>query len=234
MEPGREAGAPSITRVDLHCHTSASFDSAADPAAMMARAASRGLTHVAVTDHETIDGALRAAEAAPAGLTVLIGSEVNTTDGDLIFVHLERALPRGLSALAAIEAGREQGALIGIPHPFDRSRRSLLLNPAHERLGGLVDWIEGWNGRVEHGTANEKAAELARRLGLPSVGASDAHSLVELGAVFTTMSGDPSTAAGLRQALRGPLTITGSIVGPKAGPIGRFRRARRRNVESAP
>lgn len=232
MEPGREAGAPSIARVDLHCHTSASFDSAADPAAMMARAASCGLTHVAVTDHETIDGALRAADAAPAALTVLIGSEVNTTDGDLIFVFLERALPRGLSALAAIEAGREQGALVGIPHPFDRARRSLLLNPANERLGELVDWIEAWNGRVTRGTANERAAELARRLGLPAVGVSDAHSLVEVGGALTTMSGDLSTPAGFRLALRGPLTISGSIFAPKSGQIGRLQ-ARKRNIETA-
>ena len=44
-------------RVDLHCHTSASFDGVADPTALVARAAERGLTHVAITDHDTLDGA---------------------------------------------------------------------------------------------------------------------------------------------------------------------------------
>ncbi|MGP1674150.1 MAG: PHP domain-containing protein, partial [Candidatus Limnocylindrales bacterium] len=147
-----------MARVDLHCHTSASFDGVAAPEALIAQAALRGLTHVAITDHETLDGAVRAAAAAPAGIQVLLGCELNTPDGDLIFVFLERALPRNLSAREAIEAGREQGALVGIPHPFDPTRRSLLLDPANEALVDLVDWIEASNGRV--GLAAVKAKGL--------------------------------------------------------------------------
>ena len=49
--------------MDLHCHTSASFDCLSAPAAVVRAAASRGLTHLAVTDHETVDGALEAREA---------------------------------------------------------------------------------------------------------------------------------------------------------------------------
>ncbi len=54
--------------VDLHCHTRASFDSLAVPAAVVRAAAARGLTHLAITDHGTIDGALAARDAAPDGL----------------------------------------------------------------------------------------------------------------------------------------------------------------------
>jgi len=226
------AGAPSIARVDLHCHTSASFDGVADPTAMMARAAARGLTHVAVTDHDTLEGAHRAAESAPIGLTVLVGCEVNTPEGDLVFVFLERPLAHGLSARAAIEAGREQRALVGIPHPFDRSRRSLLLDQANSRLVDLVDWIEARNARVARGAANERAAELARRVGLPAIGVSDAHALVEMGTAWTTMTGDPSTADGLRRALRGELTITGPVA-PETGSNDRFRRGTKRRLEAA-
>ena len=39
--------------VDLHCHTSASFDSLSDPVAVARTAASRGITHLAITDHPT-------------------------------------------------------------------------------------------------------------------------------------------------------------------------------------
>lgn len=209
MEPD---GAPEqdpglVARVDLHCHTRRSFDGVAEPGAVTARAAARGITHLAITDHETLEGALEAAASAPRGLTVLIGSEVNTPQGDLLFVFLERALPRGLSAVATIAAGREQGALVGIPHPYDTTRRSLLLDPANERLVGLVDWVETFNGRVGRRAENDRATALARRAGRPGIGASDAHTLVELGSVWTTMTGDPSTRAGLLEALRGPLRI---------------------------
>ena len=77
--------------VDLHCHTSASFDSLSDPAAVARTAALRGITHLAITDHDRIDGALRARDAATPGLTVIVGSEVRTAQGDLIALFLERA-----------------------------------------------------------------------------------------------------------------------------------------------
>jgi predicted metal-dependent phosphoesterase TrpH len=216
-------------RVDLHCHTRASFDGVAEPEALVTRAAQRGLTHLAITDHETLDGALRAAASAPAGIHVLIGCEVNTPEGDLIFVFLQRALPRGLSAREAIDAGREQGALVGIPHPYDPARRSLLRDPANEELVGMVDWVEAWNGRVTSAAVNAQAAALAVRTGRPGIGASDAHTLLEIGTAYTTMNGDPSTPAGLLAALRGPLTIEGGkpTIPPRRFPrLGRkgFRR----------
>jgi len=52
--------APSGARafIDLHCHTNASFDSLASPGSVVRAAAQRGLTHLAITDHGRIAGAL--------------------------------------------------------------------------------------------------------------------------------------------------------------------------------
>jgi hypothetical protein len=58
---------------------------------------------------------------------------------------------------------------------------------------------------------------LARRTERPGIGASDAHTLLEIGTVYTTMTGDPSTAAGLLAALRGPLTIHGPSEAVESG-----------------
>jgi predicted metal-dependent phosphoesterase TrpH len=196
--------------VDLHCHTSASFDSLADPVAVARAAAARGLTHLAITDHGTLDGALRARDGAPPGLTVLVGQEVRTTEGDLIAVFVERPIPAGLPPDEAIAAVREQGGLVGLPHPFDRFRGSLLASrpdgrePADERAKALcarVDWVETWNARAFGRTANERAAELALATGLPGVAASDAHSTLEVGVTYTVLDGDPSTPSGLLAAL---------------------------------
>src|SRR5688500_4946879 len=59
--------------IDLHCHTSASFDSLAKPGDVVRAAAERGLTHLVITDNDRIEGALEARDLAPAGLTVIIG-----------------------------------------------------------------------------------------------------------------------------------------------------------------
>jgi predicted metal-dependent phosphoesterase TrpH len=189
--------------IDLHCHTSASFDSLANPGAVVRAAASRGLTHLAVTDHDNVEGALRARDAAPPELTVIIGEEIKTADGDLIAVFLERTVPPGLSALEAIAAIREQGGLVGVPHPFDRLRGYGRESGADlADIAGLVDWIEAYNARVVGGSANEKAALFAREHGLPGVCASDSHSIMEVGISYNIVSGDPSTPAGLLAALK--------------------------------
>src|SRR6478752_6217145 len=126
---------------DLHTHSRGRFDSLADPASMMKAAVSRGLTHLAITDHDRIDVALDAREHAPDGLTLIVGEEIKTLEGDLIGLFLERVVPPGLPATEAIAAVREQGGLVGIPHPFDSHRGSLLRDAAMTALVPLVDWV---------------------------------------------------------------------------------------------
>ncbi|HEY7827637.1 MAG TPA: PHP domain-containing protein, partial [Candidatus Limnocylindrales bacterium] len=158
--------------------------------------------HLAITDHDRIDGALLARDLAPEGLTVIIGEEVKTTDGDLICVFLEHALAPGRPAVETIAAAREQGALVGIPHPFDRYRNSLLRTEGLAALAGLVDWVETWNARIVGRAGNEQAVEFALAHGLPGVAASDAHSTLEVGVAFNTaVDADPSTPSGLLAAL---------------------------------
>ncbi len=195
-------GEDSRAFIDLHCHTSASFDSLATLRAVLRAAAARGLTHLAVTDHDRIDAALRARDVAPPGLTVIVGEEVNTADGDLIAVFLREVVPPGLSAVETIAAVREQGGLVGVPHPFDRlrgfGRKSGL---QLESIAGVVDWIETYNARVLGGSANERAARFALEHGLPGLAASDSHTVMEVGVSYNAVSGDPGTATGLLSAI---------------------------------
>ncbi|MEO5966117.1 MAG: PHP-associated domain-containing protein [Candidatus Limnocylindrales bacterium] len=200
---GATPGRPSLMRyfIDLHCHTNASFDSLADPGAVVRAAANQGITHLAITDHDRIEGALRARDAAPDGLMVIIGEEIRTTDGDLIALFLERAVAPHRSARETIEEVRAQGGLVGIPHPFDRFRGSMLKDPRLEAMAQLVDWVEAHNARVVGGTGNERAQAFARQMGLPGVSVSDAHSVLEVGVAYTALDADPSTPEGLLAAL---------------------------------
>jgi predicted metal-dependent phosphoesterase TrpH len=199
---GRWNATPGVAFADLHCHTSASFDSLADPLKVVRAARARGITHLAITDHERIDGALRARDGAPPGITVVIGEEVKTAGGDLICLFVEEAIPPGLSPAETIARIRAQGGLVGIPHPFDRYRGSVGKAEDEIRaLTGLVDWIETFNARVVRRDGNERAAEFARTAGIPGVAVSDAHSTLEVGVAATRLEGDPSTPDGLLAAL---------------------------------
>jgi predicted metal-dependent phosphoesterase TrpH len=199
IETARPPGSRAF--IDLHCHTSASFDCLSDPRKVVRAAAARGLTHLVVTDHDRIDGALSARDAAPDGLTVIVGEEIRTADGDLIAAFLESAVAPGSSAADTIAAVRAQGGLVGIPHPFDRFRGSLLRDARMEALAPLVDWVETHNARLV-GAGNERAAAFARDHDLPGVAVSDAHTIVEVGVAYTALGGDPSTPDGLLAALR--------------------------------
>jgi predicted metal-dependent phosphoesterase TrpH len=214
--------------VDLHCHTRFSFDSLASPRSIVRAAAARGLTHIAITDHDRIEGALEARDQAPDGLDVIVGEEIRTADGDLIAAFIERAVEPGMSAAETIAAVREQGGLVGIPHPFDRFRGSLLRDARMTSLAPLVDWVEAYNARLLGG-GNQLAAEFATANGLPGIAVSDAHSVLEVGVAYTALTGDPSTPAGLVAALSGMELIPGraSVVVRVLTPVAKvIQRAR--------
>ena len=211
-EPREAIGPRSRWFADLHVHTSASFDSLAAPRSVVRAAASRGLTHLAITDHDRIEGALEAREIAAreeSGLTIIVGQEIRTRDGDLIGVFLERPIPSGLDAREAIAEVRAQGGLVGLPHPFDRFRGSLLNDDRMDVIAPLVDWVESHNARILVGNGNQKAAAFAAEHGLPGVAVSDAHSVMEIGVAYVALAGDPSTADGLRTALPTAELVTG-------------------------
>lgn len=218
--PGEGFGKEPRAFLDLHCHTAASFDCRSRPRDVVRAAFERGLTHLAITDHNRIDGALEARAVAPPGLVVLVGEEIRTAEGDLIGLFLESPVPPGLSAREAIAAVREQGGLVGIPHPFDRWRGSLGRRTWLRELAPTIDWIEVHNARALF-RANARAAAFAAEHGLPGVAVSDAHTLLEVGVAVTIVEGDPSTPDGLRTALRSASLVTGrgSLVARLATPI---------------
>ena len=223
--------------VDLHSHSSASFDSLSNPVALARAAAARGVTHLAITDHDRVDGAQRARDAQVPGITIIVGSEVRTHAGDLIALFIERPLQVGLPPEEAIAAIRAQGGLVGIPHPFDAWRGSLLLDDRFLALLPLIDFIEGWNARLVAPGGNQRAAELSATHGIPSVASSDAHSIMEIGNAASILTGDPSTPAGMRAALAAPhelITGRGSFVARAIMPAVKLINAARGNRRITP
>src|SRR5439155_165297 len=89
---------------------------------------------IAVTDHDTLEGALRATERAAktGGVEVVIGEEVSSRDGHILGLFLEGRVRPGMSAAATLHAIHDQGGLAIAPPPFWRTQR-----PAR-----LAQWIE--------------------------------------------------------------------------------------------
>lgn len=229
--------------LDLHCHTSHSMDGHVDPLRAAQLALERGLTHLAITDHDTIAGALEARAAAPAGLTVIVGQEVTTRAGDLIGLFLNEPIPPGLSVSAAVAEIREQGGVVGLPHPFDSWRRSIAARMAQPdelaRLAGMVDYLEAFNGRIHDPQHDALAADFARQHGLPVVAVSDAHEASHVAGAYTVLTGTVTDAASFLSALRGgqrrhyvtPAAMRGE---PELEPDGRLAERVRRLTPPSP
>ncbi len=174
--------APARIRADLHIHTDVSPDSLLQPEDLLAICRERGLGCVAVTDHNSVAGALEVAALAPSGLTVIVGEEVLTRQGELLGLFLQENVPPRQDALETAAQIRAQGGLVGVPHPGDHWRWAL--DPESLRmlhLAGLLDFIEGRNGRVLREAYNRRAESLGAALGLPLSAGSDAHSAGEVG-----------------------------------------------------
>jgi predicted metal-dependent phosphoesterase TrpH len=190
---------PPLARVDLHLHTEYSPDSVSRLEDVAARAVEVGLTHLAVTDHNTIDGALRMKEVSR--LPVIVGEEIMSAQGEIIGLFLTHPVAPGMTAIDTARAIREQGGLVYVPHPMDPYRSGLRGHGA-DAISEQIDIIEVFNARCIRESSNQQAAALAARL--PSVGtsaASDAHTLREIGRSYVE-GPEFSDAAGLLRMLR--------------------------------
>lgn len=120
--------------IDLHCHSTAS-DGALAPDALIERACARGITVLALTDHDTLDGLPAAHEAAAErGMTLINGIELSCLWGGatihVLGYDFQVDSPSLRAAIDALHQGRwERAALIGerlaakgMPGAFDGAR----------------------------------------------------------------------------------------------------------------
>lgn len=192
-------------RADLHMHTTSS-DGWPTPHELVDHAARRArLDVIAVTDHDTIEGALRAREYAAkrARFHVIVGEEVSSRDGHIVALFLERRVRPGMSAAATVHAIHDQGGLAVAAHPFWRTQRPTRTGQVHG-VGWLAAELDFDAIEVENATPgfylfNQLAHRLNLGLGAAELGCSDAHILDAVGRAFTEFPG--KTPEALREAI---------------------------------
>lgn len=181
-------------RFDLHIHSALSPDGRMTLPEIVAAARARGLSGVAVCDHDR----LFLPPAQEDGFLVIGGEEFSSEYGHLLGLFLKEPVEaKGFAAtVAAIHA---QGGLAVLAHPFERSGDAQRLRP----ILPLLDGLEVWNGRAnrKRKTANAEALALAREAGLPCFAGSDAHVAREIGNGYVTLTLDELTEDAVKAAL---------------------------------
>lgn len=187
-----------LLSVEFHCHTEYSRDCLVPVRDLLEAARGVGLKRLVITDHNTIQGALKAKKLDPE--LVIIGEEILTTQGELLACFVTEEIPKYLEPLDAITRLREQGAFISVSHPFDLRRHGWRLADL-ERITPLVDAVEVFNSRCQINLLNDQAQIYAAKHGLAGTVGSDAHTLREVGRSRLELPGFES-AEDLRGVIR--------------------------------
>ena len=194
------------SKADTHIHTTYSDGLMSPEETIDFVATQTDLRVIAITDHDTIEGALIAQHYArryTGRLEVIVGQEVSTNEGDIVGLFLQTSLPKFRTAAAAIQAIHLQGGLAIAVHPF-----------AHWFLGGHMrgveakivmlpfDGVEARNGFPLNFMSNMLTAWLNRCEGqrLPTLGGSDSHVSFTIGQPSTRFPG--ATAVDFRRAVQ--------------------------------
>ncbi len=214
LPAGSPAAVPSFFRADLHVHTAYSVDSVALVEDVLASAVRKGLSAIAITDHNQVQGALEAQKIARQRrlpLQVIAGEEVATDQGDLLVYFIRGKIVPGPLARVLAEV-KKQGAVCAAAHPYDFARHGIRLEKLPSKLLSQIDALEAFNARVTFPKHNSSAMLFARKSGKPPLAGSDSHHPLEVGAAYTEFHGIPSLDR--NSILSAPRELKGSLSPP--------------------
>jgi predicted metal-dependent phosphoesterase TrpH len=198
-------------RLDLHSHTWYSHDSLLKPEHFVEACIAKGITCIAVTDHNEVDGAKAIQRMAP--FRVIIGEEIRTSEGEISGLFLKERIPPNLTADQTIAEIRRQKGLVYIPHPFAAGVTMRLQRQVLDRVVSQVDIIEGWNSRGILRSDDLAAQRYALAKGKPFAAGSDSHTRFEIGSAYMEIE-DFKTPAQLLKNLK-----SGVLVGRKTNVL---------------
>ncbi len=180
-----------LQKYDLHIHTTYSPDSRITAEGLVETAVEKGLTGVAVTDHDEIRGAYKvkqlAEELAPE-LDVVIGAEITAENAHVLALGIEELVPKYLSVEETIERIHDQNGVAICAHPYPPPVLPHLTIRG-DAVNYAFDAVETWNG-LNLKRNNEKAVELAAQHNFVAAGGSDAHLAKTVGRTYTVIHGE--------------------------------------------
>src|SRR6185312_10985403 len=204
-------------RADIHMHSTYS-DGLATPEQIVRFAERSALDLIAITDHDTLQGALIARELVRKGrfaFEVVVGTEVTTARGvHLLALFIEEPIPLYRSLEHTIDFVAKQGGICIAPHPLSPLTPSVgrgqieRLLAAHYPLMGVETMNPTPAGRI----TRAKLLRLNARWGLAEVGGSDAHFLCRIGTAYTEFAG--RTATDFRASLTAGTTLACEVPQP--------------------
>ncbi len=193
-------------KADLHVHTTYSNDSVITPKELVFYAKKRGLTAVAVTDHDQVEGALKIAKETD--FLIIPGTEVSSQHGHIVGLNVNERIPKGLSADETVDRIHKAGGIAIACHPF-----ALLKGSIGKHVSGKFDAVETINASAfPFNRATSKANQLAEKLRLPKVAGTDAHYAPVIGQAYTLIASELNGDAIVKAIANGQCAPTGTSI----------------------
>jgi predicted metal-dependent phosphoesterase TrpH len=193
-------------KADLHVHTTYSSDSVITPKELVFYAKKRGLTAVAVTDHNQVEGALKIAKQTD--FLIIPSTEVSSLHGHIVGLNVNALIPRGLSADETVDRIHEAGGIAVACHPF-----ALFKGSVGKHVSSKFEAVETINASAfPFNRAARKANQLAERLKLPRVAGTDAHYGPVIGQAYTLIDAEANVEAIVKAIASGQCAPAGTAV----------------------
>ena len=169
-------------KIDLHIHTNYSQDSTITPKQLVMFAKKSGMDAVAVTDHDTIEGALETSKQCKDFL-VIPGIEVTTRHGHVLGLNVHERIPPTLDVTTTIQKIHKAGGIAIAAHPT-----ALLRGKLRNHMTEEFDAVEVTNASsIPFRFSNRANRKIAEELNLPQTGGSDAHYAPEIGMAYSAI-----------------------------------------------
>ena len=172
-------------RIDLHLHTNYSLDAKTTLEEAIRYAKKNQLDGIAITDHDTVEGARRIAKEQD--FLVIPGIEVSSRHGHILGLNVTEPIPPKLGVIETAERIRLLGGLAVIAHP------AVLVKGLGTKIDASshIDAIEVINASGIPFYLNIYfSRRLAARLRLPQTAGSDSHYPKEIGSAYTIVDAD--------------------------------------------
>ena len=175
-------------RIDLHIHTSPlSACSYIDPYELVQEARRLKLDGLCLTEHQVLwDPAEVDKLALEAGIKIFRGNEFTTNQGDILIFGFYEDIKELMIIQDLREAVQSAGGFMIAAHPFRGFKTfgigqlQMTVEQAGKRkVFEFVDAVETGNGKLSK-DENDMALKVAKKLGLPGTGGSDAHRVDEI------------------------------------------------------
>jgi predicted metal-dependent phosphoesterase TrpH len=193
-----------LSKADMHIHSNYSDGKPTIAEILDYVESNTDLDVIAISDHDTIDGALEAQEIAKTRefrFEIVVGEEISTTKGHILALFLKTAVKPNMGVKETLVEIHQQKGIAIAPHPFEHTR---MKNPNMAVMNGIglkeliastkhLDAVEIANGTPTLDDENLRAKLVnSTILFCGETGSSDAHILDAIGKGYTLFEGKSS------------------------------------------